>query len=279
MSIYRNSTLEPGNAPGAEEIPQMYHLSASTHEGKVRPANEDNFAVNGIIGLEEGASRSLCGKGMREPLVCSVFDGTGGAQAGVAASRLAAEYATYLYASYVKSPSDRERLINRFVSECNAKMLETLYSVGGRRGAATFVTAIINNGKLYVYSMGDSRLYLHNGEKMFLVTNDHTIAMEKFRDGQYTREQADRSPERHKLTSFLGIEPATSAYAERYEPIHLKKGDRLMLCSDGLYSMLSDAEISDVIASSEPDKARELIELAVQRGGRDNVTCMVVECE
>ena len=278
MSIYRNSTMEPGNVPAAEDVPQMYHLSASTHEGKVRKVNEDNFAVNGVIGLEEGSSRSLCGRGLGEPLLCSVFDGTGGEVAGVAASRLAADYATWLYNSYVQSPADRERLVNRFVTECNAKTLEELYSCAGRRGASTFVTAIINNGKVYVYSMGDSRLYYFSGDKLYLVTNDHTVAMENYRKGMYSREQAEHSPERHKLTAFLGLEPASAAHAERYEPIQLKKGDRLMLCSDGLYSMLSDNEISDVLCSGVEDKARELIELAVQRGGRDNVTCAVIEC-
>lgn len=278
MSIYSKNTLSPGNMPDADAIPKKYHISSATHEGKERKVNEDNFTVNGIIGLEEGARRSLRGKGLGEPLMCAVFDGTGGPVAGVAASRLAAEYATWLYQSYKESPSDRERLVNRYISECNAYILEKLYDYDGRRGAATVVAAIINHGRLYAYSLGDSRLYLYTGGKLYLVTNDHTVAMERFREGLYTREQAQRSPDRRKLTAFLGIEPASAARAEKYDPIHLAIGDRLLLCSDGLYSMLSDAEIADILSSQEPDKARELIDFANLRGGKDNITCTVIEC-
>lgn len=279
MSFYNNSTLAPGDQPDAQSVPHKYNVIASTHEGKKRYYNEDNFSINAIVGLEEGAtSRSLRARGMGEPLMLSVFDGTGGEDVGAAASRLAAEYATWLYNSYVQTPSDRERLMNRYVSECNANILDKFYNYGGRRGATTFVTAIINNGKLYAYSLGDSRLYLYTGGSLYLVSNDHTVAMDKYRQGIYTREQAQNSSDRHKLTAFLGIEPASAAHAEKYEKIHLMKGDSLVLCSDGLYGMLTDGEIADVLNSDVPDKACELIDLAVMRGGKDNVTCIVVEC-
>lgn len=278
MSIYRNNTVQPDNMPDREAIPQSYTVSASTHEGKVRPVNEDNFSINGIIGLTEGSRRSLCGPGMGEPLLCAVFDGTGGEVAGVAASRLAAEYATWLYTNLKQSPFDRERLVNHFVSECNAYIIEKLYSMNGRRGAATFVMAIISSGKLYAYSLGDSRLYLYTGGRMYQITDDHTVAMENFREGIITREQAQHSPDRHKLTAFLGIEPASAANPQKYEPVNLAKGDRLLLCTDGLYSMLSDDEISGVIASEEEDPACKLINMAVARGGKDNITCTVIEC-
>ena len=277
MSIYNNNTLEPSNQPNAQSIPQRYDVIASTHEGKVRSVNEDNFTINGIVGLVEGNSRSLRARGMGDPLMCAVFDGTGGGEVGPAAARLAAEYATWMYSSYAQNPSDRERLISRYVSECNSNILDRFYNYGGRRGATTFVMAIVNNGKLYTYSLGDSRLYLYTGGNLYLVTNDHTVAMDKYRRGIYTREQAQTSPDRHKLTSFLGVEPASSAHAEKYEPINLLRGDKLVLCSDGLYGMLSDGEIADVLASDVQDKACELIDLAVMRGGKDNVTCIVIE--
>lgn len=278
MSIYRKNTLAPSNMPDAGAIPQRYTISVSTHEGKTRPVNEDNFVVNGIIGLEEGQRRSLRGAGMGEPLLCGVFDGTGGEVAGVAASRLAAEYATWLYNSYKESLSDRERLVNRYIAECNEYIAEKLYSYGGRRGASTVALAIINNGRLYAYSMGDTRLYLYTGGKLDLITNDHTVAMDRYREGLYTRGQAQRSPDRHKLTAFLGMEPTSSARAEKYEPINLQKGDTLLLCTDGLYGMMSDGEIADILSSDVADKTRDLIDYAVLRGGKDNITCAVIEC-
>ena len=79
MSIYRHTTLTPEGLPDKESVPDSYDLSASTHEGKVRDVNEDNFTVNAIVGLEHGTRRSLRGSGMGEPLLCAVFDGTGGA--------------------------------------------------------------------------------------------------------------------------------------------------------------------------------------------------------
>ncbi|MBQ7218672.1 MAG: serine/threonine-protein phosphatase [Ruminococcus sp.] len=278
MSIYRHTTLTPEGLPDKESVPDSYDLSASTHEGKVRDVNEDNFTVNAIVGLEHGTRRSLRGSGMGEPLLCAVFDGTGGATAGVAASRIAAEYATWLYNSYTKSPSDRDRLVNRYVSESSAYIVKKLYNYDGRRGASTFAMAIINRGMLYAYSLGDSRLYLFSGGRLYLVTSDHTVAMDMVREGIYTREQAERSPDSHKLTAFLGIEPASAAKAERYEPIRLKKGDRLLLCTDGLYRMMNDAELSEVLMTDVPDKACALVDIAVARGAKDNVTCAVIEC-
>lgn len=279
MSIYNNNTVAPGNMPDAGNVPHRYHIIASTHEGKARSINEDNFTINNVIGLESGTSRSLRARGMGEPLLCAVFDGTGGDDVGVMTSRLAAEYATWMFNSYAQNPSDRERLINRYVSECNANILDRFYNYGGRRGATTFVIAIINNGRLYTYSLGDSRMYLHTGGNLYLVTNDHTVAMDKYRQGIYNREEAQNSPDRHKLTAFLGIEPSSAAQAEKYDPINLMKGDSIVLCSDGLFGMVSDGEIADVLNSNVPDKACELVDLAVMHGGKDNVTCIVIECD
>lgn len=279
MSIYRNNTVRPEGMPDTASVPQKYDVSASTHEGKVRKFNEDNFAINAIVGLSEGSRRSLRGDGMGEPLLCAVFDGTGGEVVGVAASRLASEYATWLYKNLLQSPFERERLVNHFVSESNAYIVEKLYSRNGRRGATTFVLAIIISGKLYTYSLGDSRLYIHTGGKLYQLTDDHTVAMERYREGVISRDEAHKSPDRHKLTAFLGIEPASAANPQKYDAVNLTKGDRLLLCSDGLYSMLSDDEIAGVLASAEEDKACTLINMAVARGGKDNVTCTVIECK
>ena len=150
--------------------------------------------------------------------------------------------------------------------------------MNGRRGATTFVLAIISSGKLYAYSLGDSRLYIYTGGRLYQITDDHTVAMEQFREGIISRDQAQRSPDRHKLTAFLGIEPASAANPQKYEPVNLMKGDQLLLCSDGLYSMLSDDEIAGVLSSTEEDKACTLINMAVARGGKDNITCAVIDC-
>ena len=97
MSIYRNNTVAPSDQRDMQNIPQAYHISASTHEGATRRINEDNFVINGIVGLESGTSRSLRASGIGEPLLCGVFDGTGGADVGVQRRQLAAEYATGLF--------------------------------------------------------------------------------------------------------------------------------------------------------------------------------------
>ena len=279
MSIHRHTTLTPEGHPVSGFVPESYTLSASTHEGRVRAYNEDNFTVNAILGLEEGVRRSLHASGMAEPLMCAVFDGTGGETAGVAASRIAAEYATWLYNSYKENLHDRERLITRYVSESSRYIVEKLYDYGGRRGASTFAMAVISRGILDAYSLGDSRLYLFTEGRLYRISFDHTVAMDMFREGIYTREQAQRSPDRHKLTAFLGIEPASAAKPERYEPIRLKKGDRLLLCTDGLYSMMNDGELADVLMTDVPDKACALVDIAVARGAKDNVTCIVIECD
>jgi len=191
---------------------------------------------------------------------------------------MAADNAVWLYDNLQQSPYDRDRLVTQFVKESNDSIVQKLYSYGGRRGASTFVLAIISNAKLYTYSLGDSRLYLYTGGTLYRVTNDHTVAMDMYRQGFYTRDQADRSPERHKLTAFLGSGNASIVKPEKYDAINLSIGDRLLLCSDGLYSALRDYEISEILGSNEADKACVLIDSAVEHGAKDNVTAMVIEC-
>ena len=138
--------------------------------------------------------------------------------------------------------------------------------------------AYIRDGFVYGYSIGDSRIYwLHEG-KLFRISKDHTLAMRKYEANIYTKEEAENSPDQHTLTLYLGIGDAEELTPEIYFPFRLFTGDKLLICSDGLYDMASAEEITQTLVSST-NPANDLVALALKNGGGDNVTCIVLQLE
>jgi protein phosphatase len=140
----------------------------------------------------------------------------------------------------------------------------------------TTLTALqLNGNRLSIAHVGDSRAYLIRGGVIEQITDDHTIVSEQVARGMMTREEAARSDMRNILSRALGIAPEVDMDMEE---ITVSEGDRLVLCSDGLSELISDDEIlSEVRSNRRPDLAcNELVNLANQRGGNDNITVIVV---
>ena len=103
--------------------------------------------------------------------------------------------------------------------------------------------------------------------------------MKKYEANIYTKEEAENSPDQHTLTLYLGMNEEPELTPETYFPFRLHEGDKLLLCSDGLYDMASAKEITQTLLSSPTDPANALVALALKNGGGDNVTCVVLQTE
>jgi serine/threonine protein phosphatase PrpC len=224
-----------------------------TDVGRVRDGNEDGF-------LDEARGLNLV----------AVADGMGGHRAGEVAS------ATALDA--LKTAMTEGRPLRDAIVGANDAVLEKSISDQQLRGMGTTLTAgtLGTDGNFLIGHVGDSRAYLVRDGELTQITNDHSLVEEMVRGGELTPEQAENHPQRSIITRALGIDPEVDV--DVY-PISLRAGDRILLCSDGLTTMLRSEEIAEILAD-EPDPeraARRLVDAANDAGGEDNVTAVVVE--
>jgi len=234
-----------------------YTWASATHVGLVRAGNEDS-----IRPMTDGSTE--------EPAVIAVADGMGGAVAGEVASRIAIEAAVAEPADAAVEPADRIYAGNRAVLDAISEDY-TLSGMGTTLTLALFLPA----GLLRGAHIGDSRLYLFRNGELAQITTDHTLVAELVAMGQITAEQAETHPRRNLVTRVIGTETISVDEIE----LDLESGDRILLCSDGLTSMLRDPEIAKLLAASlaPSDAAWSLIEAANAAGGADNTTVAVVD--
>lgn len=262
------------------KFPENYRVYVATHRGLVRENNEDNFTVNTVCKRQEYNNVSYNSL-YDAPLLAAVFDGMGGESMGEDASYLSAKLAKGLY-SEVKRHHEAPpaELAGGYVQRANDAIRRLLEENKCGTGGCTVAAAIIKNEIIYPFSLGDSRIYLLRNNKLSQLSVDHTLAMKKVAAKIYTREVAEKSPDSHKLTAFLGADYYHQGLAPQYyEPVVMQKSDKVLLCSDGLYDELPKLQIQNIIKNHPDNPAMELIKAAVRHGGHDNVTCVLVERE
>ena len=253
-------------------------VSIAAHRGRVRIANEDNFYAD-ILGIRE--AEELCGHRVLDhsaSYVFGVFDGMGGEQFGDKASEIAARTMGE-FSENIKNVAveDLHAAVTEYAREANRRICrmaeERLADVSG----STFVMACVRRNLVYPFSIGDSRIYYRTGRKLYRISEDQTVAMKKLKAGIYTDEEARRSADSHKLTTFLGVDCENIGLRTlRYEPLDLNSGE-VLLCSDGLTDMCTDKEILRGMQKYDDEfAAQHLVEIALKNGGADNVTCMVI---
>lgn len=229
-------------------------FGSRTDVGCVRDHNEDSLVVT--------------------PPLFVVADGMGGHAAGEVAS----EIATTVLAEKAPKTPDAEAL-GRAVEEANLEIIAAAEDGRGREGMGTTCTAaILQEERLVIAQVGDSRAYLlHQGELQQL-TRDHSLVAMMVEAGQLTPEEARIHPRRSVITRALGTDPSTKP--DLYE-IDVEAGDRLLLCSDGLYGMVEDPDIQAIMTrTADPQRcASQLVNEAIAAGGNDNVTVIVVDIE
>lgn len=255
-----------------------YNIFLSTHKGNVRKINEDSFVINDIFRDPDKSSANIKAELFPEPLLCEVFDGMGGEKGGFESSSIASAIAVDYYDYIVKNNADPDDTIGDYVTNCTIKIREYLSANKLKRGGTTFAMAFCRSGKIQLYSMGDSRIYLYKDGVLRRVSCDHTLAQKKYKANIFTKKEAEESKDNHVLTRFLGMDTESPDFkVEIYDPVTLNAGDKLMLCTDGLYDMCSDKLIDECLASSSKKKSIELTKLALKNGGKDNITCMIIE--
>ena len=232
---------------------------SKTDTGRQRRDNEDNAYV-------------------RSPLYV-VADGMGGAQAGEVASALAVEeFRQGLPEPDPAHPSPEQRLAAR-VRAANRRIYDTAQIEHQHAGMGTTLTAVyLDDADLAVAHVGDSRAYVFRDSELTRLTHDHSLVEELMRRGKLTPEQAAEHPQRSIITRALGIEPEVEVDTWTYP---MRAGDVVLLCSDGLTSMIDEPLITAVLRA-EPDLERageRLIHEANEAGGRDNITVVMFRLE
>lgn len=232
---------------------------AATDAGRVRTTNEDAYIA--------------------EPMVFAVADGMGGHQAGEVASALAANTLRERLAAGATSVD----VVVAAVVEANAAIFQTAHLNAAQRGMGTTLTAVAvlpsNDGhpeQLAIVNVGDSRVYLARQGELTRATVDHSYVQELLATGHITEAEARAHPRRNIVTRALGIEPTVRVDSWM---MPLVRGDRFVLCSDGLVDEVDDEEIHEIILrETQPQACADaLTATAIDHGGRDNVTVIVVD--
>lgn len=259
---------EPAPAPGHESLPVKDRMDADvvtghsarlswgsrSDVGLVRGHNEDSFLV-------------------QDP-VFAVCDGVGGHAAGEVASAIAVRTISQL----APDTADDARL-GAAVEEANSAIISAAQSGQGRDGMGCTASAVVIDGsRMAVAHVGDSRVYLLSGGILVRITHDHSYVEELVDAGEITADEARVHPSRSIITRALGSDP--DMYADHFT-LDVHAGDRIIICSDGLSSMVPDAKIESVaISCATPQAAADtLVSAALEGGGHDNVTVIVVDVE
>ncbi len=241
------NTAQTNNTPGIS-------FGSRTDVGHVRDHNEDSLTV--------------------VPPLFAVADGMGGHEAGEVASELTIKTLEQLAPAHPDAQA-----LERAVEAANLNVLQAPSQGIGREGMGTTLTAAMIEGeRLLIAQVGDSRAYLlHQGELQQL-TRDHSLMMDLIEAGQITPEEARVHPNRSVITRAIGSDPHMKP--DIYE-LNISAGDRLLLCSDGLSTMLEDDEIQTIMrhTPSPQQCASDLVDAALQAGGYDNVTVVVADIE
>ena len=233
-------------------------FAAATDVGRMRTNNEDSYLSS-------------------QP-VAAVADGMGGHSAGEVASAIAIEELTALRD---RGPWENETAatddLKQAILRANRRIREM--AAGDRRlnGMGTTLVALLEDGDMvHVANVGDSRGYLLRQGELSQVTVDHSLVQELVDDGRLSPEDAERHPQRSVITRALGIDPEVEFDLFTYK---LQVGDRLLLCSDGLSDVVEPAQIRKVLlrVPSAQRAARELVTVANEQGGPDNITVIVVD--
>lgn len=211
----------------------------------------------------------------RKGRLAVVADGMGGHEGGQEASRIAVETIQEVYAA--SSEADPQSSLAEGFREAHRRIQEEAAQDTQLHGMGTTATAIALLGhNLYYAHLGDSRLYLLRGRQISRLTHDHSYVSRLVENGVITAEEAEAHPQRNILTAALGVGPEVLPEVPA-QALILEKSDTLVLCTDGLWGLLSDDEIRDTVSKSSPaDACRDLVAMARQRGGPDNITVQVV---
>jgi protein phosphatase len=258
---------------GAEVLLKTRYAALSD-PGRVRKNNEDAFWADPDLGF------------------FAVADGMGGHAAGEVASRLAVDTLRKAVAESRQtrktdfSPnqtallSPPSTLLVNGIRLANQAVFQSSQEKEEHRGMGTTVVALyFFDSSSVVAHVGDSRLYRIRGGKIHQLTEDHSLVWEQYRQGLLSKEALSASSLKNIVTRALGMNPTVDVDVQE---IDLQRGDLLILCSDGLSDLVRDEELMETVLGASGDlhrACRELTQLANQRGGKDNITVLLIQIE
>jgi serine/threonine protein phosphatase PrpC len=279
--------------PKPETTSVRAEFGAVSHAGKVRPKNEDHYLVFRISRKQETLLTNIPDDQQSQPAgeagySMIVADGMGGMAAGEVASRLAITTALKLVNKSAKwgfkiNPKEARELfdrINCYVREIDKTLTEKGDADPRLFGMGTTLTAVYSMGvDLFVTHLGDSRAYLYRKGALQQLTKDHTFAQAMADAGYIGPDEVRRHARRNTLTNYVGGRRGKVKADLRW--LRLADGDRLLLCTDGLSEMVDDRSIARILHDHDQpqDAAQTLLDEALERGGKDNVTVVVARYE
>ncbi|UWZ81727.1 Stp1/IreP family PP2C-type Ser/Thr phosphatase [Occallatibacter riparius] len=235
-----------------------YAAAAASDRGRKRANNQDAFGFS----IEHG--------------VYVVCDGMGGAAGGEVASSIAVDEVLQAL-----TERDREAQVPKLAEDAVCAANTAVYSRAQRNSnlsgmGTTLVALVVEQAQVWVVNVGDSRCYRLREGKLEQLTLDHSLVEEQVRLGRMTPHEALRSPLRNVITRAVGTQNGVTPDCFQFEA---QTGDLFLLCSDGLTREVSDSAIQELLAGDQPlqERANRLIEAANKAGGRDNITCILVQ--
>lgn len=237
-----------------------------TDRGRVRTHNEDSG------GIYYNATQQL---------LAIIADGMGGHRAGDVASQMATEIIGEKWdeAIHFTSPELVEKWLMNVLKEINQTILKKAQEKKGCQGmGTTVVISICTDEFVTIAHIGDSRCYMLDEHGFKQVTDDHSLVNELVRSGQISKDDAEHHPRKNVLLKALGTEENVLADIKTLE---WEKGNKLLLCSDGLTNKVLDEELADYINQQKDIQniGQDLIQLANERGGEDNVSLVIINHE
>jgi serine/threonine protein phosphatase PrpC len=225
------------------------------------------------VGRVRSENQDACSE-LRDPSgaqLLVVADGMGGHRGGATASRMAIETVREVFE---RSPNAGGEMLREALETANARVYRAsseraeLYGMG-----TTCVALLFEANAAWVAHVGDSRAYRLRDGQLLAITHDHSAVAELLRRGVISAEEAAVHPRRNELLRSIGVEPSTEVDVS---PVDVRAGDRFLLCSDGLSSVVPEEEIGAVLGNEPPEQAaRTLVDSANAYGGPDNVTVMI----
>ena len=243
----------------------MIKAYAKTDVGKVREINEDNFYITD--------------NQFSEIQLFILADGMGGCNAGEIASKDAIICTkNYIETNFENTPKDKEsllKLIKSSMEYSNMLVYENSLENKSLEGMGTTLeVCLIYNNRAYIGHIGDSRIYRIRNDFMRKLTQDHSYVQKLVQEGTITKEEAEHHEKKNILMKALGC----NAYIEPDVMVKgFQKGDTIIICSDGLTNMVKTDDIYKIVNDNFEQATKELIDLANQNGGIDNITVITIK--
>ena len=235
-----------------------------TDIGNIRKSNQDRYTIL------NSAENDL--------LFAAVCDGMGGANGGETASSLAVDTIETVFVDFCKN-NPKYNKFGTFLTEAASKANSAIYYTASQNPSlegmgTTFVGFVANNNKVALANVGDSRAYLVSSDDIRQITVDHSLINEMVQQGRLSHKEALSHPVKNVITRALGVD--TEVQCDTYS-VEVKKGDYILLCSDGLTEEVSEPEIHfEVLNSKSVESAcKSLVKLANSRGGHDNISVVI----